>query len=148
MRFFGEDLACIRGERVVFAGLAYSITDGDAITLVGRNGSGKTSALRVMAGLTPAAEGGLGWDDGTITEEPERHRARLHYVGHQDAVKPVLSVRENLFLWTRLRGGGDEAVEAGLARFGLESLADVPGRYLSAGQQPEFCWRGANPRER
>ena len=135
MRFFGDNLTCIRGERIVFAGLGFSVSPGDAVVLTGRNGSGKTSLLRVMAGLTPSATGGLAWDDGLVSENPERHRSRLHYVGHLDAVKPVLSVRENLLLWTRLRGGDDAGVVAGLARFGLDALADVPGRYLSAGQR-------------
>ena len=135
MRFFGENLTCVRGERVVFAGLDFALAAGDAVTLSGRNGSGKTSLLRVMAGLTPAATGRLAWDDGPVAAAPERHRARLHFVGHLDAVKPVLSVRENLAQWTRLRGGSDDGVTRGLAAFGLTALAGIPGRYLSAGQR-------------
>jgi heme exporter protein A len=135
MRFFGEDLTCIRGERVVFAGLHFSLSPGEAVTLGGRNGSGKTSLLRLMAGLTPAASGRLAWDDGAVADEPERHRARLHFVGHLDAVKSVLSVRENLAQWALLRGGGRDAIAASLARFGLAALAEAPARYLSAGQR-------------
>ena len=135
MRFFGENLTCVRGERIVFAGLGFSLSSGEALTLVGRNGSGKTSLLRVMAGLNQAITGAIAWDDGAISDDPLRHRGRLHYVGHQDAVKPVLSVRENLMLWTRLRRGTDDGLSAGLARFGLTALADIPGRYLSAGQR-------------
>lgn len=135
MRFFGENLTCVRGERIVFAGLGFSLSSGEALTLVGRNGSGKTSLLRVMAGLNQAITGAIAWDDGAVSDDPLRHRGRLHYVGHQDAVKPVLSVRENLMLWTRLRRGTDDGLSAGLSRFGLTALADIPGRYLSAGQR-------------
>jgi len=135
MRFFGQGLSCIRGERIVFAGLGFALSPGEAAVLAGRNGSGKTSLLRLMAALTPAASGTLSWDDGPVADNPERHRRRLHYVGHLDAVKPVLSVRENLLAWVRLRGGGGDAADAGLARFGLSGLAGIPGRYLSAGQR-------------
>lgn len=135
MRFYGDNLTCVRGERVVFAGLNFSLSSGEALTLVGRNGSGKTSLLRVMAGLTRTTNGAIAWDDGPVSDDPGRHNSRQHYVGHQDAVKPVLSVRENLLLWTRLKGGTDDGLAAGLARFGLTALADIPGRYLSAGQR-------------
>ncbi len=135
MRFFGKNLKCIRGERVVFADLDFSVSPGDAITLIGRNGSGKTSLLRVMAGLTRAATGSLGWDDGTVSDDPERHRRRLNFVGHLDSVKAVLTVRENLTGWAHLRGATDDKVTEGLIAFGLGRLADIPGRYLSAGQR-------------
>lgn len=135
MRFFGDNLACIRGERIVFAGLGFALSPGEVMLLTGRNGTGKTSLLRLMAGLTPGVAGTLTWDDGAVAENPERHRSRMHYVGHLDAMKPVLSVRENLLAWTRLRGGTAAGADAALARFGLADLADVPGRYLSAGQR-------------
>jgi heme exporter protein A len=135
MRFFGNNLTCIRGERVVFADLDFSISPGDAITLIGRNGSGKTSLLRVMAGLTRVATGNLGWEDGTVADDPERHRSRLNYVGHLDSVKPMLTVRENLATWARLRNASDDRVTDGLVEFGIGQLADIPGRYLSAGQR-------------
>ena len=135
MQFFGENLTCVRGERIVFADLGFSLSSGDALTLVGRNGSGKTSLLRVMAGLTRAISGAIAWDDGAVSEDSVRHHGRLHYVGHQDAVKQVLSVRENLTLWTRIRGGTEDGLAAGLTRFDLTALADIPGRYLSAGQR-------------
>lgn len=135
MRFFGNNLTCIRGERVVFADLDFSVSPGDAVTLVGRNGSGKTSLLRVMAGLTRVVGGSLGWDDGAVADDPERHRRRLNFVGHLDGMKPVLTVRENLAGWARLRGSMDDRVSDGLDRFGLGRLADIPGRYLSAGQR-------------
>ncbi len=135
MRFFGQGLACVRGERLVFTGLDFALGPGEALILAGRNGSGKTSLLRLMAGLAPCQAGRLGWDDGPVRDEPERHAARLHYVGHLDAVKPALTVWENLEFWARLGGGDGAGARAALARLGLDGLAQVPARYLSAGQR-------------
>ncbi len=133
--FEAEDVACVRGERLVFAGLALSLRSGEALLLSGPNGSGKSSLLRIAAGLLPPAEGRLLWDGAAIAEDREAHRARLVYVGHQDPVKPVLSARENLVFWAELRDGSGDAVDGALAHFGLAALAEVPGRMLSSGQR-------------
>jgi len=135
MRFFGQGLACVRGERLVFTGLDFALGPGEALILAGRNGTGKTTLLRLMAGLAPCQAGRLGWDDGPVRDEPERHAARLHYVGHLDAVKPALTVWENLEFWARLRGSDGAGARTALARLGLDGLALVPARYLSAGQR-------------
>src|SRR3990172_6585204 len=95
----GRDLDCVRGERPVFAGLGFALRPGEALVLVGPNGSGKSSLLRCMAGLLRPAGGELSWDGVAIDADPEAHRARLHYAGHLDAIKAVLSVAENLRFW-------------------------------------------------
>ncbi|MEO5335475.1 MAG: heme ABC exporter ATP-binding protein CcmA [Magnetospirillum sp. WYHS-4] len=133
--FSGTSLSCIRGERVVFTGLDFALEAGGALVLIGPNGSGKSSLLRLMAGLLRPAAGVLAWDGEAVDEDPEAHGARLHYVGHHDAVKPVLSVAENVAFWASLRGFGAERVEAALATFAMKRLAEVPGRFLSAGQK-------------
>lgn len=132
-RFTGQDLSCVRGGRMVFAGLGFDVGPGNALLLAGPNGSGKSSLLRLMAGLARPAAGMIAWDGASVADDPESHAARLHYVGHLDAIKPALTVAENLSLWTGLRGGGD--VAAGLRQFGIERLADMPARLLSAGQR-------------
>src|SRR5882762_3414215 len=104
-RFAGRDLACRRGERRVFAGLGFALAAGDALLLTGPNGSGKSSLLRVMAGLLPPFSGRLEWDGAAITRDPASHRERLHFVGHQDAVKPVLTALETVTFWGGVRGG-------------------------------------------
>jgi len=131
--FTGHDLTCVRGERRVFAGLAFALDPGRVLVLTGANGSGKTSLMRLMAGLGRPAEGEIRWNGENIADDPESHNARLHYVGHGDTVKPALTARENVAFWTALRGSGDPG--AGLAAFGLAPLAEVPGRFLSAGQR-------------
>lgn len=136
--FAGNDLTCVRGERTVFQGLSFSIDAGGMLLLVGPNGSGKSSLLRLMAGLLQPAHGVIQWHDTDTREDPEAHNGRLHYVGHHDAIKPVLSVAENLRFWAEMHGGADGAhgrVLNALDGFGIPHLADVPARFLSAGQR-------------
>ncbi len=138
--FTGTDLVCFRGERTVFNGLGFELTPGGALVLRGANGSGKSSLLRLMAGLGRPLSGALEWDSEDIADDAEAHNRRLHYLGHADPVKPVLTVAENLNFWSTLRGGdgaenAKDAVPSALQRLGIGHLADVPGRFLSAGQK-------------
>jgi heme exporter protein A len=132
--FAGRNLACRRGERLVFRGLDFTLPLGGALILTGPNGSGKSSLLRIMAGLTPPASGILSWDGAGLRDDREAHRGRLHFIGHADALKPVLSAAEMLRFWSRMRGGDTDVSEA-LALFGLGRASDLPCRYLSAGQK-------------
>lgn len=115
----------------MFRALDFTLPPGGALVLAGRNGAGKTSLLRLMAGLLPPAGGALEWD--TAPLDPDTHRARLRYVGHADALKAALTVRENLSFWAAFDGGGD--VDAALAGFGLAARAEASARFLSAGQR-------------
>ncbi|MDO8605950.1 MAG: heme ABC exporter ATP-binding protein CcmA [Phaeospirillum sp.] len=137
--FSGQDLACVRGGRVVFAGLDFSLESGGALVLLGPNGSGKSSLLRVLAGLLRPAHGVLAWNAGAVADDPEAHAARTHYLGHHDAIKPVLTVAENLRFWAHLHDPHAEragrAVDGALERFGLSHLSTIPGKMLSAGQK-------------
>jgi len=129
----GRGLACLRGERTVFRGLDLAVPPGGALLLTGPNGAGKSTLLRLIAGLLRPAAGRLLWAGADTAEDPEAFRARLAYVGHQDAVKPAFGVAENLAFWARAGGGGD--VGAALAAVGLEGLAAMPASVLSAGQR-------------
>ena len=133
-RLEAHDVACIRGERPVFSGVSFRLAPGGALALVGPNGAGKSSLLRILAGLLRPAGGTLAWDGEPLDEDWAAHRARLHYVGHLDAVKPTLTVAETLEGWAHLRGAA-RAAPCALAALGIEALADVPGRFLSAGQR-------------
>jgi heme exporter protein A len=143
--FSGQSLACRRGERLIFRGLDFTLPPGGALVLIGPNGSGKSSLLRLMAGLTPREAGLLAWNGTDIREDMGAHRARLHFIGHSDALKPVLSAGESLAFWAKMRGPVFEntgvfgntgaAIEPALARFGLGNAAALPCRYLSAGQK-------------
>ena len=133
----GEDLACRRGERLVFTGLSCRLRAGGALLLTGPNGSGKSSLLRVLASLLMPAAGRLVWGGTAITEDPGHYRARLHYVGHLDAIKSALTPRETLNFAAELRGAAPRpgAIDEALAAFALQRVADWPCRWLSAGQR-------------
>jgi heme exporter protein A len=135
--FVGTGLACRRGERLVFEHLDFALPPGGALVLTGPNGSGKSSLLRLMAGLTPPESGRLAWNGAAIAEDAAAHRARLHFIGHADALKPVLTVAETVEFWAGMHGGDALASAAGaaLARFRLDPLAQSPCRLLSAGQR-------------
>ncbi|NOG70267.1 heme ABC exporter ATP-binding protein CcmA [Roseicella sp. DB1501] len=127
-----RDLACLRGERAVFAGLSFRLAPGDALLLVGANGAGKSTLLRLLAGLLRPAAGTVLWEGADALADRAAHAARLRYLSHQDALKPALTARENLAFFARLWGG--EAAAA-LAALDLLPLADLPARVLSAGQK-------------
>jgi heme exporter protein A len=130
--FEAQELAGERGGQVVFAGVSFALAPGGALLLTGPNGAGKTSLLRVLAGLGRVAVGALLWDGRPALEDRVAHAARLALVGHQDALKPALTVAETLTHEARIVGG-DAA--AALAALELEALADHPVRILSAGQR-------------
>lgn len=125
-------LAAFRGERLVFRDVAFSLKAGEALVLTGPNGSGKSTLLRLLAGLLRPAAGTLRWNGEDALADPQTHARRVGYVGHLDAIKPGLTVAENLAFAARLSGGW---VAEALAGVGLEELADLPGRMLSAGQR-------------
>ena len=133
--FAGHGLECVRSERIVFAGLDFAIESGAILILTGPNGVGKSTLLRLMAGLLEPAAGRITWDGAPMNDDPEADGARLDYLGHLDGVKGLLSVAENLRFWTGLGGAPDGAVEGALEATGLAALADLPSRFLSAGQR-------------
>lgn len=132
--FEGENLACLRGDRLVFAGLGFALDPGDALLLAGPNGSGKSSLLRLMAGLLPAFDGAIRLNGAVVTREPEHLRDAISYLGHADAVKPALSVQENLAFWAAL-SARPGAVDQALQAVDLADIANRPGRFLSSGQR-------------
>jgi heme exporter protein A len=132
MRLLARELGCVRGGRIVFAGVAFTVAAGEALRVTGRNGAGKSSLLRQIAGLVRVADGTMTLEGG----DPELSIAeQAHYLGHFDALKTSLSVRENLAFWTRYLGNPTGDVEAALGLLDLDGLADLPAAYLSAGQR-------------
>jgi heme exporter protein A len=132
MRLSAVDLACHRGGRDVFTGLSFAVASGEVLAVTGRNGAGKSSLLRTIVGLVRIAHGRIDLEGGeaelTIAEQ-------AHYLGHQDALKPSLSVAENLSFWAGFLGLGAVDIGRALAAVGLDDLADLPAAYLSAGQR-------------
>ncbi len=132
MRLSGRGVRCVRGGREVFAGLDFEVSSGEVLAVTGPNGSGKTSLLRLIAGLLMSAGGAISLDDGeaelTLAEQ-------AHYLGHRDALKPALSVLENLSFWRDFLGGDVFDAAQSLASVGLGHAAHLPAAYLSAGQR-------------
>src|SRR6202051_4126037 len=132
MRLSGRGVKCVRGGREVFSGLDFEASSGEALTVTGANGSGKTSLLRMIAGLLSAADGSIGLEGGeaelTLSEQ-------THYLGHRDALKPALSVIENLAFWLDFLGGEASDTRASLAAAGLDHAVHLPAAFLSAGQR-------------
>jgi heme exporter protein A len=132
MRLSGRGVRCVRGGREVFSGLDFEASAGVALAVTGPNGSGKTSLLRLIAGLLTTSGGSidLAGGDAELTL-PEQ----AHYLGHRDALKPALSVLENLAFWRDFLDGEAFDAETSLAAVGLGHAAQLPAAYLSAGQR-------------
>src|SRR5256714_13281356 len=130
MRLSGHHIDCIRGGREVFSGLDFEASSGEVLAVVGPNGSGKTSLVRLIAGFLVPAGGSVGLEGGeaelTLPEQS-------HYLGHSDALKPALSVHENLAFWRDFLGGAAGDTSQCLKAVGLGHAAHLPAAYLSAG---------------
>jgi heme exporter protein A len=129
-----ENLACARGDRTLFDGLNFRVSAGQALAVEGANGAGKTSLLRLIAGfLAPAAGRIVVKIEGRENDDAEERGKSAGWLGHQDGLKPQLSVREQLDFFASLYGNKTDS--AVLEQVGLARQADLPCRYLSAGQR-------------
>lgn len=133
-----QHVSVARGGRLLLKDVIFDAPAGAFIALRGPNGAGKTSLLRAMAGLAPPVAGDMRIGAVSQRADPEAYRERILLGGHLDAVKPSLSLRENLGFWTRFYGAGRDAaalVDHALERFGLSAQADAPAGHCSAGQK-------------
>jgi len=131
------DLSCVRGERRLFAGLSFGLAAGEWLHVQGENGAGKTSLLRILAGLAQPADGQIRWRGEPIGNLAEEYHRELMFLGHHGAVKEDLTPLENLLLAAQLdslRLDEATALQA-LVRFGLRGREDLAVRCLSAGQK-------------
>ena len=130
-------LACDRGDRRLFSAVDLSLSAGEWLQVEGANGAGKTSLLRMLAGLSPTADGHIEWEGRPIGEARDEYHARLLYLGHAPAIKEDLSALENLQTAAAVAGRPlDEATAlAALRRIGLKGREDLPTRVLSQGQK-------------
>jgi heme exporter protein A len=135
------NLAIERGGRTVIADLSFTLRAGDALLVSGRNGAGKSTLLRAIAGLLPLAAGAIHFG---LASEEVRGIETVHFLGYADALKPTLSLRENLDFWAAMLRAAPDKPRAGLPgrdpraaldALGLARLLDMPAAYLSAGQK-------------
>jgi len=132
-----NDLACVRGDRRLFAGLAFTLEPRTWIYLAGENGVGKTSLLRMLVGLAPVEAGEILWQGTPIARLGDDYRRAVTYLGHHNALKEELTGRENLCVGAALAGQHLAAPQADalLARLGLAGREELPVRYFSQGQK-------------
>ncbi len=130
-------LECHRGDRRLFSGIDFRVGSGELLHLKGSNGSGKTSLLRMVCGLSPAAAGEIRWRGKPIAQLGEDYRRELCFLGHHNAIKEELTPLENLIASARLAEeplDEDAALDA-LETVGLAGREDLACRYLSQGQK-------------
>ncbi|WP_233119030.1 cytochrome c biogenesis heme-transporting ATPase CcmA [Aggregatibacter actinomycetemcomitans] len=136
-----EQLTCQRGDKVLFHHLNLHIRAGDFVQIEGNNGIGKTSLLRIIAGLATPLEGKVRWNSEEIFKQCEAFHDDLLYLGHQNGIKPELTAWENLHFYQqigRCRQGDDILWEV-LQTVGLLGREDIPAAQLSAGQQKRIA---------
>ena len=132
--FEARGLTCERGGRVLFKDLSLALNPSDVLIVRGPNGSGKTSLLRLLAGLLTPDEGDFRWQGEQHRDARTLVAGAVHYLGHAHGLKPFLTVAENLSLWAKLYGGGG-GIEKAADKTGVGNLLGIPVKYLSEGQK-------------
>jgi len=130
-----DGLECIRDDRTLFRDLAFRLEAGQALLLEGRNGSGKTSLLRILCGIRLPDAGAVNWCGKSISRLGPDYYEHTAYVGHRDGIKLDLTPLENLAMARALGKPSDLSPEAALDKVDLFGFEDVLTRNLSAGQQ-------------
>ena len=137
-------LRCVRGERCLFDDLDFSLNAGQCLHLIGNNGSGKTSLLRIVAGLNYPQHGDVQWLGSSIFSDSERRHEYFNsaaYLGHKDGLKNELTTTENLSFYRRLENTYDESlIDQDLARMGILEHAEVTANKLSFGQRRRLAF--------
>ncbi len=137
MKFEGKNLSCIRGGKLLFRKINFSLSAGQAMYLRGQNGAGKTSLLKILAGLHPPEKGALYWNDKDISQIAFDFRSAISYLGHKDGIRKALTPYENIKGMMALAGEKNDplAIEKILIHFKLHALQSLPCEVLSKGQQ-------------
>lgn len=136
--FVVRGLSCLRGDRILFAGLSFELHPGQALHVRGPNGLGKTTLLRTLCGLSRPARGEIRWGGERIADLAEEFTGEVAYVGHLNGIQGELTALENLRVASRVlarRGCPHGGAEEALRRVGLGALGARPARSLSQGQK-------------
>jgi len=132
-----QGLACLRGDRLLFKNVGFQLDAGGLLYVLGENGSGKSSLLRMLCGLLMPEEGAIFWDSKKVKENAENYLPNLTYIGHLNGLKDDLTALENLQIAARLAGNdaSEEKALAALTAIGIARCANLPARVLSQGQK-------------
>ena len=132
-----SNLACTRGDHLLFSGLNFSLSEGELLQIEGANGSGKTSLLRTLCGFMMPTAGEIRWRGQNIRSLDEEYYAEMTYLGHLNAIKDELNALENLRIVAGLAGCAvdDSKIMAALRRMGLRGRETLPVKVLSQGQR-------------
>lgn len=139
--FEALNLSCVRDERTLFSGLSFTVEPTEMVQIEGRNGAGKTSLLRILAGLSSPDAGEVRWQGVNTRRQRDVFHQQLLYLGHQPGVKSVLTAFENLAFYQSVnrqsmnRKGDADAIYQALENVGLPGYEDVTVAQMSAGQQ-------------
>ena len=129
----GHNLTCIRGDRPVFSGLEFELPPGRALVLSGANGSGKSSLMKIIAGLLPAQNGEISFEQQNILGDKDWISRNICYLAHKNGMKPEMTVAENLAFWANMEHHQGNIRKAA-AKIGIDHCLDLPVCYLSSGQ--------------
>ena len=130
------DLALSRGDRLLVDGLSLSLSEGQAVSLTGGNGTGKSTLLRTIAGFVRPEAGRIDFmSKGTVVDVDEARRGGLHLTGHLEGLKPTRTARQEMDFQTRFLGGSPDGMAGAIEQLQLEPLLDLETRRLSAGQK-------------
>ena len=144
-----KNLTCIREERMLFENLNLNICPGDIVQIEGANGSGKTSLLRILAGLSLPYEGDVLFQDQPIAQTREQFHQNLLFLGHLPGVKGEMSAQENLEFNLALHGLDSNCAEKTLSEVNLLGFEDALASHLSAGQHRRIAlaklWQSQAP---
>lgn len=139
-----SQIECVRGSRRLFRNLSFRLEPHQALRVLGENGSGKTSLLRIVAGLAQAESGSVCWNGATLRAAGEDYRRQLFFIGHLNGLKDDLTAAENLRFGLALSGVfvQADALREGLDERGLGAVAGLPVKLLSQGQRRRVALAG------
>ena len=144
-----DQLTCIREERILFEDLSFDISAGDIVQIEGQNGAGKTSLLRILAGLSQPYSGKVNCQNRNIIKFREEFHQQLTYIGHNPGIKGEMTAEENLAFYLSLHGLDTSEAEATLEKVNLLGFEDSLASHLSAGQHRRIAlarlWQSKTP---